>query len=253
MLKEAQEDNPMKSRLSTTFVMIVASVAITVSLPALAEQPTFSSRPASYAGGSPDLPPPGDPVNMILDDGVLENNIGLNSTSSATQFLWLNRFSPTEFPIEVSRIDIWWASVGTGIVGGESIELVVYEGGADPCTGATTIVGGETRTIASLDTFDQYVLATPAAVNVGPSIDLAVIDRWVVSGVTPPVWPAAIDTTATQGRSYVASWSADPPSPPVLPSDGLCGLIDSFGFAGNWLIRGTGTVVPVELMGVSVE
>jgi hypothetical protein len=133
----------MRSRLSLAFVVIVASVVITVSLPALAEQPTFSSRPASYVGSSPALPPPGDPVNLVLDDGVLENNIGLNSTASATQFLWLNRFSPTEFPIEVSRIDIWWASVGTGIVGGESIELVVYEGGADPCTGATTIVGGE--------------------------------------------------------------------------------------------------------------
>jgi len=234
-------------------VVIVASVVITVSSPALAEQPTFSSRPASYVGSSPVLPPPGDPVNMILDDGVLENNIGLNSTSSATQFLWLNRFSPTEFPIEVSRIDIWWDSLSGGVIAGASIELVVYEGGDNPCTGATTIVGGETRTIASLDTFDQYVLATAAAVNVGPSIDLAVIDRWVVSGVTPPVWPAAIDTTTTQARSYVASWSADPPSPPVLPSDGLCGTIDSFGLPGNWLLRGAGTVVPVELMGMSVE
>jgi len=243
----------MKSRFPISYALFLAIAAVAVALPALAEQPSFSSRVASYVPGSPDLPPPGDPVNMILDDGVLENNIGLNSASSATQFLWLNRFSPTEFPIEVSRIDIWWASVGTGIVGGESIELVVYEGGADPCTGATTIVGGELRTIGSLDTFEQYLLGTPAPVNVGPSIDLAVIDRWVVSGVTPPVWPAALDTTATQARSYVASWSADPPSPPVLPSDGLCGLIDSFGFPGNWLIRGAGTVVPVELMGMSVE
>lgn len=242
----------MKSRSPISYVVFLAIAAAAVALPALAEQPAFSSRPASQVPGSPDLPPPGDPVNLILDDGVFENNIGLNSTSSATQFLWLNRFSPAEFPIEVSRIDIWWPSAY--LVGGESIELVVYEGGNDPCaSGGATIVGGENRTVTAVDTFDQYLLGTPATVNVGPSVDLAVVDRWVVSGVTPPVWPAALDTTATQGRSYVASWSADPPSPPVLPSDGLCGTIDSFGFPGNWLVRGAGTVVPVELMGLSVE
>jgi hypothetical protein len=243
-----QKEERMRSNVGVTITVLVLSAGL-----ALAAQPTFTSRPASFPHGAPLLPPPGDPVSLIFDDGVPENNIGLNSATTATQFAWLNLFSLAELPVEVSRIDVYFGSTGTALVGGEAIELVVWEGGNAPCTTGETYRGGQNATIGVLDDFNQYTLTTPVQVTTGPSVGLGVVDRFVVSGVTTPVWPAALDATASQGGSWVASYSTDPPVPPTLPSDGLCGTIDSFGFPGNWMIRGAGTVVPVELQHFAAE
>ena len=72
---------------------------------------------------------------------------------------------------------------------------------------------------------------------------------------TTTSFPAAIDQTApNNGRSWVASTAGgSPPVPPVIPSTGLFGTIDSFGLPGDWLIRAAGTVVPVELMNFSID
>jgi len=233
------------------FVVALVLLAAGAGL-ALADQPRLSSRPVVNPPAVAELP--GDPVNLILDDGVPENSIGLNSSTNATQFMWFNRFSPPEFPLEVARIDVYFVSgTGTNVPLGGAIDLVVYAGGDTPCTTGPTFLGGQADTIAVLDAFDQYTLTTPVQIASGPSVMLGVVGRWVVSGVTALTWPAAIDTTATQVRSFVASYSADPPSPPTLPSDGLCETINSFGFPGNWLIRGAGTVVPVELMRLTID
>ena len=47
-------------------------------------------------------------------------------------------------------------------------------------------------------------------------------------------------TTASQRRSWVGIYAGDPPDPPTLPPDADWGTIDSMGFAGNWMIRGSG-------------
>jgi hypothetical protein len=41
-------------------------------------------------------------------------------------------------------------------------------------------------------------------------------------------------------RSWVGIYSGNPPEPPTLPPDADWGTIDSMGFAGNWMIRGSG-------------
>src|SRR5262245_44563123 len=50
--------------------------------------------------------PPGDPVNLQIDDGGFENCIGF--TGAGGQFIWFNRFSPTEFPIGLTQIQVAW-------------------------------------------------------------------------------------------------------------------------------------------------
>ena len=73
---------------------------------------------------------------------------------------------------------------------------------------------------------------------------VAVVNRTV--GVSAGTFPASIDQTASQLRSWVGYYGASPvPNPPPLPVTGtgsLYGTIDSFGaqFAGNWMIRGLG-------------
>ncbi len=55
-------------------------------------------------------------------------------------------------------------------------------------------------------------------------------------------FPAALDQTATAGRSWAATYLAgDVPANPPLPGDEQWGTIDSFGFPGNWIIRGSGS------------
>jgi hypothetical protein len=68
-------------------------------------------------------------------------------------------------------------------------------------------------------------------------------------------FPANIDQTATQVRSWIGSYNAgNAPNPPPIPSDGFFAIIDSVpGLAGNWMLRASGVVTPVELLGVTIE
>jgi hypothetical protein len=63
-------------------------------------------------------------------------------------------------------------------------------------------------------------------------------------------WPAAIDLTASQGRSWAGWWdSSPPPDPATLPPPNWT-LIDPY-FPGNWMIRGyghSGAVPPTDLL-----
>ncbi len=71
---------------------------------------------------------------------------------------------------------------------------------------------------------------------------IGVVNRYGSEGLND--FPAALDQTASQGRSWAASYLAgDVPASPTLPADEQWGTIDSFGFAGNWVIRGQGTTV----------
>ena len=72
---------------------------------------------------------------------------------------------------------------------------------------------------------------------------VGVVDRFVTSGVTTGTNPAALDTTTSQGRSWISLWSGDPPDPPLLPGDGFLDLVDVFQ-PGNWMIRAFGRSLP---------
>lgn len=203
--------------------------------------------------------PEGSPVDYMVDDGTNENNIGLNSTATGTtvQFMWFNRFDidPTDLPLQVDQVRIFWDPTTTNPpVVGNAVALEIFsDNDANPANGAAHVNTNNTTIAQVGTTFDAYNLASPAAIPTGANLLVGVINRWVTSGVSPSSFPAAIDQTASAGRSWVAASSADPPVPPVIPSDGLFGTIDSFGLAGNWLIRATGTVTPVELLSFGVE
>src|SRR5205814_1222043 len=72
-------------------------------------------------------------------------------------------------------------------------------------------------------------------------------DTYAESGhYTPRLFPAAIDTTTTQVRSWVAGMgNGTPPDKANLGGNDTLGTIDSFGIPGNWMIRADGqTFVP---------
>ena len=232
-------------------VFVLATVLLVCGTAAAADI-TIEARPVTHPVTVEPDRAPGDSVNLVLDDGSVDNNIGIGGN---TEFVFLNRFTPAEFPLEITQVDVFFAGGTTALNVGDPFDVYLWEntsGNADPAVGATYIGAGTGNTIAALDDWTTVTLSTPLQFN-GPGGDIvvAVVHRLIPGSA---VFPAALDTTATQGRSW-AGWytTAEVPDPPTLPPDDTWGTIDSFGFAGNWLVRASGTVLPVELMSFAVE
>lgn len=220
---------------------------------------TLAGTAGAELGESPDAAggrtlgaPEGGPVSLILDDGSSENDIG-----DGGQFVWLNRFTPapTDFPFVLEEISVVFGA--TGVAVGDDIQLVVYEdtdGDNDPGTGAVFVVGfGDVIQFADGVTFSVYDLVAPPVLTGPGDVLIGVVNRYSFEGNGD--FPAALDQTVSQVRSWAASYLAgDAPNPPFLPADEQWGTIDSFGFPGNWIVRGAGQgVVPVVLQNVSVD
>lgn len=187
------------------------------------------------------IPPiPDADVQLILDDDSVEGDFGVGGATSQ-QFLWFNRFSPgANLPIRLNEIWVLFPA-GANMTVGADIDLVVYhDPDGDPSNGADFVTKID-ETIQSVDgdTFSVYTLATPLEFHDFGDILIGVVNRFVVSGVTSSTRPATMDTTASQGRSWLAVWASDPADPPVLPADSIYQTIDGF-VPGNWMIRAFG-------------
>ena len=194
-----------------------------------------------------DLLSPDDAVVLELDDSTVENGVGINGNTSpypSYQIIWLNRFTPDSslYPFTLNQISVFFSpTAASGVSADDAIDLVVYlDADGDPSNGATLLATFETSVVAVDGTLSTYDLATPVEISGPGDVLIGVIDRFVVSGVTGPTYPAAIDTTASQGRSWIGWWSSDPPDPASLPPDNTFVTIDSLGLPGNWIIRGAG-------------
>lgn len=175
---------------------------------------------------------------LVLDDGTAENSIGDNG-----QFIWLNRFTPdpSEFPFELEEVSAMFGSNNTNI--GDAIEILVYEdtdGDGDPATGAVLLDSfNVTIQTNDLATFNVYLLDQSVLLNGPGDVLIGLVNRAGSEGFSD--FPAALDQTNSAVRSWAATYNVgDVPAAPTLPGDEQWGTIDSFGFAGNWVIRGAG-------------
>lgn len=182
-------------------------------------------------------PAPDATVSLVLDDGSRDNDIGIGGT---WEFIWANRFTPapSEFPFQLNEIQVYFSSVGMVNVG-DNIILAVYEnttGSFDPAPGSN-LLATFPATVQAVDAWNVYTLATP--VNLfGPGDVIIGVIGLEVPGTS--YWPASIDQTTTQQRSWAGWWTVSPPpDPPVLPPDDTWILIDTY-FPGNWMVRGYG-------------
>jgi uncharacterized repeat protein (TIGR01451 family) len=187
--------------------------------------------------GPAPITPNGD-VALVLDDGSRDNDIGIGGLQ---EFIWVNRFTPNsaDFPFQINEVWIYFSSAGLVNVG-DDIKIVFYEnttGGFDPAPGSNYL-GGYVTTVQALDVWNVYTLPSPVWFN-GPTGD-AIIG---VIGLEVPgssYWPASIDQTVSQQRSWAGWWNVmPPPDPPILPPDASWILIDDY-FPGNWMVRGYG-------------
>ena len=189
-------------------------------------------------------------IDLILDDGSAEDSIGL---SSGGQFVWLNRFSPNldAFPFNLEQVSLLFNST-TNI--GDQMELVIWEdtdGDGNPGTGASFLFSQNvTVQYNDLLTWNNYTLTQPVLLTGPGDVLIGVVNRSGYSGYSD--YPAVIDTTSSQNRSWIGIYSSgNPPNPPTLPADSLWGTIDSIGFSANWTLRGNGSAADVSWLSTS--
>ncbi|HNS52820.1 MAG TPA: hypothetical protein PKO09_16770 [Anaerolineae bacterium] len=192
----------------------------------------------AVGGGSIATNPPAvnAPVSLVLDDGSRENDIGIGGT---LEMIWVNRFTPDPglFPFDLTEVQVYFSAVGLVNVG-DDMRLVMYEnttGNNDPAVGSNFLTSFDV-TVQALDTWNVYTLPTPVTFA-GPGDAVIGLIGLEVPGTS--YWPASIDQTATQARSWAGWWnSSPPPEPPLLPPPNWT-LIDAY-FPGNWMVRGYG-------------
>jgi len=176
-------------------------------------------------------------VELILDDGSLENSIGL---TAGGDFLWANRFtpSPDQIPFTLDMAQVAWNN--TVAVSDNVTIAVFFDADGDPSNGATYL-GKMDSTVQNISgAFVNYEFDDPIQITAPGDVLIAVINR---SGA--PEYsdlPAALDQTGTlHQRSWIGLYSGSVPEIPTLPPDNTWAIIDTLGFAGNWMIRGMGT------------
>jgi hypothetical protein len=176
------------------------------------------------------------PVSLVLDDGSRENDIGIGGT---LEMIWVNRFTPDPglFPFSLTEVQVYFSSVGLVNVG-DDMKLVIYEnttGNNDPAVGSNLLASFDV-TVQALNVWNVYTLPVPVTFA-GPGDAVVGLIGMEVPGTS--YWPASIDQTATQARSWAGWWnSSPPPVPPLLPPPNWT-LIDAY-FPGNWMVRGYG-------------
>ncbi len=189
-------------------------------------------------------------VELILDDGSRENGVGIGGTK---EFIWVNRFTPPAdaFPFNLDQVQIYFTADDMVAVG-HDIRIVVYEniaGNSDPAVGSNFLYSFDT-TVQALGTWNMFDLPEPVELN-GPGDVIVGVIGLEVPGTS--YWPAALDETATQGRSWAGWWVATPPPvPPTLPPDEDWTLIDAY-FPGNWMVRGMGSSAAGDILWLSLD
>lgn len=240
----------MNSWLRTRLVVTVVALTFVPTIQAADFEWVFEPIEAVDATNPPI---PNVDVQLMVDDDSVEGDFGVGG-SVAQQFLWFNRFSPgSSLPIRLNEIWVLFPA-GPNMTVGADVQLVVYhDPDGDPVNGADFVASfDETIQYVDGNTFSVYSLASPLEFHDSGDILIGVVDRFVVSGATTSTRPAAMDTTASQGRSWVAVWTTDPADPPVLPADSVYQTIDGF-VSGNWMIRAFGDQIQTPAIPVHTD
>ena len=238
----------MKTLMQQSAIVALAAAGLAVSAAQAdpgARTPQWTWTEATpIVEAAPPLPPTSIfPVQLVLDDDTADGSFGV-ATQTARQFLWFNRFSP---PAGFHLEEVWVLfPSGSNMAAGGAVQIAIYEDpDGDPSNGATLVQSFDTTIqVADGNTFSIYPLPASVLIPGGSELFVGVVPRFIVSGVTSPTTPAALDTTTSQARSWLAVWSADPPDPPALlplPDQSYV-LVDAFvPGGGNWMIRAFGS------------
>ena len=174
-------------------------------------------------------------VELVLDDGSYDDAIGIGGNS---QFLVVNRFTPEAdlFPFTINEVQIYFE---TTVQAGDPFEIYLYQNETsqdNPAPGSEFLYK-QAATVPAQNSWAVITLEEPVTFE-GPGDVL--IGAGFLKKPGAAYFPASIDETATQSRSWAGWYTGDIPSTPTLPPDDTWTKIDAAGIAGNWMIRGYG-------------
>ena len=190
-------------------------------------------------------------TKLRLDDGTQELVVALTDAAGSRTFqaVIVNRFTPTSnrLPLELDTVQILFPKTcqagDTGLRAGMMFEALVYldpSGSGDPAN--AMLAARQSFEVRPSDTeFQRIRLDTPVTVTSG--------DVWV--GYTNtfsatdsrPLFFAAVDTSSSQGRSWIFYNSTGSPfGGDVLVTAQVRHLLDQEGVPGNWMIRAKGRI-----------
>ena len=187
----------------------------------------------------------------FLDDGSAENSVGWGNTSQNTTSaaIWLNRFMPTNtnFPLRVNTISILWPGPDSGNLIGREVRILIYvDQNRDNNPTDAVIVHASNHIISVADWVQWQVFPINVTLTTPGDIYIGWEDKWAEGGVTPRMFPAALDETVPQGRSWIAAASTGgTPDVVTLGNNDVVDTIDNLGLPGNFMIRGNVTPASV--------
>ena len=201
-----------------------------------------------FADGFDGEPEPvSEPFSWVLDDGTYENAIGWTDEDGLTEFasLWLNRFSPdaADFPLTLENVEIMWpVNFGGSMVGENTTILVYLDADADGDPSNAELLTSVSGVVAGEDAFQSFTV--DVQVPTAGDVYIGFEDTWADGGVSPALYPGAIDDSSTALRSYIVAndSGATPDKDDLSVNDYVLTIEDASGgaFTGAWMIRGNG-------------
>jgi hypothetical protein len=207
----------------------------------LADSQKIDGKTTTFPKGR--LPSAEEDYYLIVDDGTIDDNIGIGGTF---EFTILNRFTPNwwEFPLSLNQIQVYFGGDEDHAQVGDKIILTVYEntsGNADPVFGSTFLASYPT-TVTAVNDWNLYTLEEPIELK-GPGDVLIGVIFLETPGTAYS--PATLDQTDNRERSWLGWWYNTLPSEQPFPIPDAWGLTDIFGIPGNWMIRGKASYEPI--------
>jgi hypothetical protein len=209
------------------------------------ERATFATNGSgSHAASSRPWVPQGS-LAFEVDDGSAESALGAGTSSPPTEqgAVYINRYSASD-ALVIHSISVFWPS-GNGDLTGLQANLVVYydaDADGDP-TNAVRVGTDHLVPISVTGNFQTY--QTDFAIPAAGDVYIGFVDQWALTGgFTPRLFPAAIDESASQGKSYISSASTPPADIVHLGNNDINGTIvdvEQGSLDGNWMIRATAT------------
>src|SRR5688500_893251 len=187
----------------------------------------------------------------LVDDGSAESAIGWGNTAEnvTSAAIWLNRFIPatTNCPLRVNTISVLWPGSDAGNFVGREVRILIYvDQNRDNNPRDAVLVHSSNHIISVADWVQWQDFPINVTLTVAGDIYIGWEDKWAEGGIGPRMFPAAIDETASQRRSWVAANSTvRTPDVVTLGNNEVVDLIDTLGLPGNFMIRGNVTPAPV--------
>ena len=176
----------------------------------------------------------------MIDDGTMEDGIGFGNGIQNFQSLWMNQFDVIPGQTTISAVEVAWGTPNfQEDINGTPVTIAVWSdpnGDGQPFDGL--LLGSVAGTIqnAGTDTLVTYTFSP--AVNLPGGATSFFVGDLTPANNGPEHFFQGIDENSTNRQSWVvANGDGSDVDINTLGNNDFIGIIDDFGFPGNWGIR----------------